>query len=272
MAEGNDELGTEERSRDRSPQFPFIPLEKAIERARIFEAQYKKSAGRIANVLPVWGYSAKSSGGLQTIATLLQFGLMDDEGVGPERKVKISDLGYRILKDERPGKKEEAIKEVALKPKPLAEHWELWKGGRPPDVECLSELTIERGYTEEAAKRFLKVYDDTITFAKLSEGDKLEEEKPEERTPPTDTFFTDFFRAPTPTPKPKEESKPMPERVVFAQEIDAQQSLKLIVAGAVDESLLDALEDFVEFQRTRLKRQRDKANEQPPSSETGEPN
>src|SRR5579863_3947203 len=106
-----------ERSRDRSPPFPFIPLERAIGRAREFEASYRRSAGRLANVLGVWGYTAKSSGGFQTMAALKAFGLMEDEGTGAERKFKLTDLALRILKDERPGKREEGIKEAALKPK-----------------------------------------------------------------------------------------------------------------------------------------------------------
>lgn len=163
---------TDARSRDRSPQFPFIDLKKAIERAREFEAEYKKSAGRIANALQVWKYTSKSSSGQQTIGALLAFGLLEDEGSGAERKVKLTDLAQRILKDERPGKREEAIREAALKPKALAERWAAWRTGRPPDIECRSELTLERGYTEDAANRFIQVYDDTLSFAKIGLADK----------------------------------------------------------------------------------------------------
>lgn len=163
----------DERSRDRSPPFPFISLEKAIERAREFEAEYKKSAGRTANVLGVWGYTPKSSGGLQTIGALKAFGLVEDEGSGPDRKIKLTELALRILKDERPGKREEAIKDAALKPKAISEHWARWQHGRPPDVECRSELTLERGFTEDAAKRFIQVYDDTIRFSGVETSDKV---------------------------------------------------------------------------------------------------
>jgi hypothetical protein len=163
----------EELTRDRSPPFPFISLEKAIERAREFETQYKKSAGRIPNVLTIWGYSTKSSGGLQTVGALKAFGLMEDEGVGSERKIKLTELAMRILKDERPGKRQEAIQEAALKPKVIGEFWVRWREGRPPDIECVSELTLERGFTETAAKRFIQVYDDTIRFAHVETADKV---------------------------------------------------------------------------------------------------
>jgi hypothetical protein len=163
---------TDARSRDRSPPFPFIDLKRSIDRAREFEAEYRKSAGRIANAFQVWGYTAKSSSGQQTIGALKAFGLLEDEGSGAERKVKLTDLAQRILKDERPGKRDEAIKEAALKPKAIAERWAVWRSGRPPDIECRSELTLELGYTDDAADRFIQVYDDTLGFAKIGTADK----------------------------------------------------------------------------------------------------
>jgi hypothetical protein len=171
----------DERTRDRSPPFPFISLEKAIERAKQFEAQYKKSAGRISNVLTLWDFGLKSSGGSQTVAALKAFGLVETEGSAGDRKIKLTDLAQRILKDERPGKRDEGIKEAALKPKSLAEHWDIWGTDRPPDAECLSELTLERGYTEDAAVRFLRVYDDTVKYAKLGASDKIIDDEASEQ-------------------------------------------------------------------------------------------
>lgn len=187
MADENaEQQGGDEKARDRSPPFPFIPLGKAIERAKQFEAAYKKSPGRIANVLPIWDYTAKSSGGFQTIGALKAFGLIDDEGSGNDRKIKLTDLAMRILKDERPGKRDEAIKEAALKPKAIADHWILWGANRPPDAECRSELTLERGYTEDAANRLLRVYDDTVAFAKLADTDsKMDKDSNQGQNPPT---------------------------------------------------------------------------------------
>lgn len=43
------------------------------------------------------------------------------------------------------------------------------------------------------------------------------------------------------------------ERVVFTEETNPQQYLKLVASGEVDESLLEALEDYVKRQKKRLK-------------------
>ena len=85
-----DATASDERPRPRSPQFPFMALKKAISRAHSIEGEYKKSAGRIANVMALWGFSPKSSSGLQTIAALKSFGLIEYEGKGKARKVRLS--------------------------------------------------------------------------------------------------------------------------------------------------------------------------------------
>jgi len=110
---------------------------------------------------------------LQTIAALKAFGLMEDTGgTREERKVKLTDLAWRILHDERPGMHDKGIQEVALRPRLIAGYWEQWKGYRPPDHEC-SELHIEKRFTQDAVKRFLTVFDETISYAKLIASDTL---------------------------------------------------------------------------------------------------
>jgi hypothetical protein len=49
---------------------------------------------------------------------------------------------------------------------------------------------------------------------------------------------------------------PEGERVVFTEEGQPSQYLKLIASGPIDDELLEALEDFVKRQRRRLGRVR----------------
>jgi hypothetical protein len=159
--------------KDRSPSFPFISLERAIERARQFADNHKRSEARLVVVAPSWGYGAKSSGLLQTASALKQYGLIEDLGSGADRKIKLSELGWRILLDSRPGARDQAIRESATKPRLIAECLEKWTATRPSDGHCLSELQLDRGFNQEAAKVFLKVFDETISFAGLKENDTL---------------------------------------------------------------------------------------------------
>ncbi len=155
--------------KERSPSFPFISLKRAIERTEALHANHKREAARLAAVAPTWNYGVKSSGLLQTVAALKQFGLIEDLGSGDDRKIQITDLGRRIILDQRPGAREEAIKEAARTPKLIAEYVAKWVPDRPSDAHCISELELDRGFTADAARAFLRVFDETVDFAKLDE-------------------------------------------------------------------------------------------------------
>lgn len=161
--------------KERSPSFPFIPLRKALDRAQVMASAHKKSPARASVVGETWGYSPSSSGLTQTIAALKAYGLLDDVGRGEERRVQLNDLAFRIMSDTRPGARESAIRDAALRPRLLAEYAEIWLPDRPSDAHCISELTLDRGFTAEAARLFLRTFDDNASFVGLTKSDKSEE-------------------------------------------------------------------------------------------------
>lgn len=179
----------ESMKKDRSPNFPFISLARAVERTRDLYANHKREPARVASVATSWGYAPKSSGLLQTIGALKQFGLIEDLGSGDDRKVQITELARRILMDDRPGAREEALKEAARKPRLISEYLERWVPERPSNSHCLSELQLDRHFTPDAAKSFLKVFDETVSHANLKEdeearlglGDAESDEPPSDR-------------------------------------------------------------------------------------------
>jgi len=158
--------------KERSPSYPFISLKKAVDRAQSLFDGHRKEPTRLSALADTWTYSPSSSGLQQTVAAMKQYGLLEEAGSGMDRKVQISDLARRILADLRPGVKEQAIKEAALRPKLLAEYFQRWLPVRPSDAHCVSELVFDRGFGEPAAKSFLKVFDETATFANLRHNDK----------------------------------------------------------------------------------------------------
>src|SRR5713101_1673177 len=83
--------------RTRSPMYPFISLRKALERARDFYKAQHQHATPIAAAVGVWEFAAKSSGGLQTVSALKQFGLMtESEDDTDARKVQLTDSALAI--------------------------------------------------------------------------------------------------------------------------------------------------------------------------------
>src|SRR5687767_3261317 len=78
------------RRRNRSPNFPSTDLATALLRARDVYEKEGQHAVPLAAVAEDWNYSPKSSGVRSLLATLKQFGLIDDEGVGSQRSVQLS--------------------------------------------------------------------------------------------------------------------------------------------------------------------------------------
>jgi hypothetical protein len=190
---------TDRARKERSPSFPFISLKKAVDRLREMADGHKRNQARLITVGTTWGYGAKSSGLLQTAAALKAFGLIDDIGGGADRKLQVSDLGWRILQDARPGAKEAAIREAAVKPRLIAEYLNQWIPDRPSDAHCLSELRLDRGFGDAAASLFLKVFDETVSYANLKNGDSLspvleQEENAVESAPSSDGPVTAVIR------------------------------------------------------------------------------
>lgn len=168
MSEYADEAKTK---KERSPSYPFISLRKAVDRAQSLYDGHRKEPTRLVALAETWEYSPSSSGLQQTVAAMKQFGLLEESGSGPDRKVQISDLARSILADLRPGVKEQAILEAAGKPRMIAEYLPKWLPKRPSDAHCISELIFDRGFGTPGAKAFLRVFDETVDYAGLKHSD-----------------------------------------------------------------------------------------------------
>jgi hypothetical protein len=158
--------------RDRSPAYPIIPLGPALERLAQFEAHFKRSAARPEKVGDAWGIKAKAYAD-RTAAALRYFGLLEYQGAGGTRSVVVSELGRNYLRAQQEEMKRQIIAEVALKPKQIAIFWNAWGADRPADAACLDELVLKNDFSEAGARDFLKVYDDTISFAKPRDDAKV---------------------------------------------------------------------------------------------------
>jgi hypothetical protein len=246
------------RGQGRSPPFPFIPLGKAVERMRELESHGRGHPVRIVTAVAAWGYNAKSSGGLQTLAALKAYGLALEGGSGVERRVQITEAAKRLLRNPPEAIRQDILRKAALTPKVINEFWGIWGTPRPPDSDCLWTLQDERGFTPDAATRFLSVYDATLRYAGLSDSasipelvDDVEEDVGGEKEWPEGASQASPLTVATPQ-RQSGVALMDGERIVFTEEGLPNQYLKLIASGAIDDGLLEALEDFVKRQRKRL--------------------
>lgn len=162
----------------RSPKYPFIPLEKALDRARQFYEAEGQNSASVPVAMQDWGYSPKSSGGLQTIGALVGYGLLEDQGSGSERRLKLSELALRILLDKRPDSKErdQHKRDAFLSPKIFRELWEEWgPGALPSEANMHHMLVFERNFRDKSVHDFLKVFTSNIDYCKMSSGEDVED-------------------------------------------------------------------------------------------------
>jgi len=240
--------------KERSPAYPLIPLEAALERLTAFEAYFKRSAARLGKVGDAWGIKAKAYAD-RTLAALRYFGLIEYQGAGKERRVVISDEGRKYLRSQQEETKREVLRAAALRPKQIAKFWDEWGKDRPGDAVCLDDLMFKHGFSEAGAKNFLKVYDDTIGFAKLSDSDKIspKNEGVESQVDNGDNATSDFNSPSPPSGNQKQRVTLMAgERELTTGLLSKNASFRLIVNGAIGVKEIERLIKKLEFDKEIL--------------------
>jgi len=166
------------KTKERSPNFPFITLEQALERAQQFYDQEKRGSAPFSSAAKHWSYSPTSSGAMQTVAALKNYGLMEDEGTGTSRKLKLSNLAQRILLDKRPDSIERELykQQAALTPTIAAEIHEKWPDSLPSEATLNHFLVLERGFNQTTAIKVSKIIQENESFTKNIPSDTLSTE------------------------------------------------------------------------------------------------
>jgi hypothetical protein len=164
---------SESRKKVRSPSFPFIGLRYALDRARAFYEAEQRNAARAETAAAHWGYSAKSSGGKQTIAALRAFGLLEGDSL-----VKLSGRGLRLVLDEREGseERERLLQQAALMPVIHARLWERYGAELPSPQTLRLGLILDEGFNENSVDDFLTEYRETLEYARLLQQPVREDE------------------------------------------------------------------------------------------------
>jgi hypothetical protein len=262
MAEATEKAGptATKAKQGRSPAYPGIPVGEAIGKAKALYDAQGKYAAPMPLAFTAWGSSAKSSAAREIRAALKYFGLITLEGDGETGKVKLTEDALRILLDDREDQTEKKaiIRRVALNPvvhKKLLEHF---PEGIKSDASVEHFLVFEEGFNKTAAGAVVAEFKATADFAELYKPATIVVKSDLE--PQTDDQSEENVggagesgKIPPKPLVPKGQVKIMDgERVAFTEEGQPGQYLKLIASGDVDDTMLEALEDFVKRQRKRL--------------------
>ena len=160
------------RNRTRSPSYPYLALPAALEKAAALWQAEGRHPVAVSLAMQHWGYKEESSTGYSCIAALKKFGLVDHEGMGEARQVRLSGLALSILLDKDPGSAErrDALRRAALGPRIHAELWERYGAELPSEQSLKRFLIVERAFNEAAVDELLDEYKQTMAFAGLGVG------------------------------------------------------------------------------------------------------
>jgi hypothetical protein len=239
-------------AKDRSPSFPFIPLKTAVERLEAFEKYFGRHPAPAAKAGLAWGMKEKSSQADQTLAALRSFGLLKYEGMGSVRVAALTEEGRTYLRAQQESVKKQILKQSALRPKIIRKFWTTWGVDRPPDAVALDDLTLKNSFSDGGAPNFLKVYDDTIAFAGLSDSDKISPSAEESDVADEEEGAGDL-PPPPPPPLPKGKVILMAgERELTSGLLSKNANFRLIVSGTIGAKEIERLIKKLEFDKEIL--------------------
>lgn len=177
ITDGNDEANTDESGestikKHRSPNYPYIGLEVAIERV----SELQKVAGvhplRVTTAWETWDY--KKGAGNQIVAALDAYELISVEsGIAENRQIKLTLEARKIL--DNSSERDELLKAAVLSPLLHKEIWEYFNGDLPPNDKVISEyLKYQRNFNPAYVDKFIEQFRSSLAFANVTKSDKTQ--------------------------------------------------------------------------------------------------
>lgn len=165
----------------RGVSYPFIGLGEAVEKARLFHKEERKSAAPVASAMKHFGYAESSGVGRQTVSALLQFALLEDSGRKEDRQVKLTDDALTILLDlDDSPERIRALQRCVRNPKLYTSILSKWPDELPSDHTLGFYLQKEFDFNPKTLQDFISAFRSSLAFAKLTGAPTIgpkEEEK-----------------------------------------------------------------------------------------------
>lgn len=202
-AAGN--VPTPDAVRKRSPRYPIVGIDEALERARLIYNEDRRAFATFDAILEHMGYKAREKKGgrsARMVATLNQYGLLEKKG----GQYRVSDTAFRIfeLPEDNP-ERAQLIRQAALSPPIISKVLRHYKGELPSDTTLRSHLVLDEEFNRDSAGEFIRVLRRTIQVANPSEADynALDAGKPEgEFKPAVETPMQQTPAVTVPKPPP----------------------------------------------------------------------
>ena len=159
----------------RSPSYPTIDLEVAVAKVRDIQSAYSTSSVDREAIASVMGYTSMSGTALQTLSSLISYGLLEKRGKG---EAGVTDLAMQILFAESTGEYANAAREAALRPSIFGQVAEKF-GSHVPHKDGVVAFLRRNRFTEKAAEIATKMYISSMRFVgTLGDGDRSDSAEP----------------------------------------------------------------------------------------------
>ena len=156
------------RRHQKSRNYPLFDLKEAIDQAKVLQQREGFGWMPQKSACSHWNLSATGSTGKRTISALIQYRLLETEGKGDARQVRLSQVAKEILHPDPSAAKAEASKEAVIGPTVFRELFEKYPDKLPSNETLVFNLTKDGEFSDDAALRMIETYRATMEFAGLT--------------------------------------------------------------------------------------------------------
>ena len=249
--------------RIRSPGYPSVNLSQALEMTdKIFRMSRQNVLDREAAAKDI-GYSGLTGQSAKMLADLSHFGLIEKAGKGG---LRVTDLAVQALHPRSPTERVNALNTAGYYPALYNQIRNQWPDGFVSE-NALRGYLMREGFSSSAVAPALSSFFETYRFlqqeaateshgpphSSAHDGDAAVNELAAAEAPPVaEGASASIGDASRQRIKVSGVSLMEGERVVFVEEGGPASYLKLVASGELDETMIEALEDYIKRQKKRL--------------------
>ena len=149
-----------EAKKQRSPRYPSLDFETAVDKVRAVQSACGRAAVDRETLAKCMGYSSLSGTALGGLASLSSYGLLEKRGKG---EAAVTDLAMQILFAESAEEHAQAARQAALSPVVFSQIADKF-GGHAPHKEVVISFLRRNGFTENAAAIAVRTYVNSMEY------------------------------------------------------------------------------------------------------------
>lgn len=242
-------------ARMRSPNYPSLSIRQAIDMvAKIYRTERTNDITR-EDAAKAMGYTGLTGRSMTVLGALVHFDLLAKTSKG---SVKVTPTAEAILHGITTTERDEATLKAAFAPQLFQAIHNRFPDGIPSNATITSFL-VREGFSDVAVGPAINAFLETYREVENIRESESYGDGPGNAPESPDRDEGDGNPPPPPPPPPPGDTGGYRimegERVVFSEETGGQRHLKLVASGEMDDSLLEALEDYIKRQRKRMAQQ-----------------